>query len=602
MGVTYIWNPIKRYRIDNLLFAVFASFIIIILLIVIWFSYSFSSQEMANNTSFYQQALLDEINNQLRIQLNAIEQISLATSRNYELNQFLSIKDPGFVRHMTQLEIEYLLAQITYSSSNVESVDLYMENAPTSIQDFAIRLIDKDELIHQNWYNDLVNNAFTWFGEREIVTNKGQVPVISFARIIYTNLGKNLGVLVINMKAPAIHSIITGEKENTASNRLLVDLEGRSIIKTGNSIFTQGQIHKFSKSLKGLSGHMKLSIDDRLINDQEFLIVWSKFLNSDWQLIEVTPWETITSGSLKMAGILSLIGVITIFIALFFVLYISKQFIRPIRLLLTEMKKFTVNPKEIHLPRDYYNEFGVMFHGYRRLNNQVMELYQSLEVQYKRQKEAEIKALQAMINPHFLYNTLDQINWMAIEKGQEDISHVLELVGKMFRIGLSNGEALITIDDELTHMSCYIQIQQIRWGDGLEFIIDVPESIKNYYIPKLTLQPFVENAIMHGFHGRINGLIEIKAFIQDDKLLFTIEDNGVGIDQNQWKSKKNKTGGYGIRNVTERIDAFFGSTYNISIKNREKGGTTVYIQLPVIREKIMEYNNFKELNVKVKGE
>lgn len=581
----------KLYRIDKLFFAIFGSFIVIILLIVIWFSYSFSSRELANNTSLYQQALLDEINNQLRIQLNSIEQISLAASRKFELIQFLSKKQAGYARYVTQMEIESYLAQITYSSPNIETIDLYLEDAPISIQDFAIRIIDQEKIFNADWYQKLQSDTFMWVGEHEIVTNRGNVPVISFARIIHSNLGRYLGVLIINIKAPAIQSIITGEKENMVSNRHLVDLEGRPITKIGTAAFPQEQIRALSESMDEQSGHMKVSAAEGPASNRDFLVVWSKFPNSEWQLIEITPWQTITSGSLKMAGTLTLIGAVAISLALFFVLYISRQFIRPIRLLLTEMKKFTVNPKEIHLPTDYENEFGLMFHGYRRLNNRVMELYQSLEEQYRRQKEAEIKALQAMINPHFLYNTLDQINWMAIEKNQEDISHVLELVGKMFRIGLSNGESLITIADELTHMSCYIQIQQIRWGNGLDFLIDIPEPIKDLYIPKLTLQPFVENAIMHGFHGRTSGLIEIKAFFKGQRLCFSIVDNGVGMGQSEWKNKNRKTGGYGIRNVTERMDAYFGSPYGIHIVNREEGGTQVYIQLPILRKQTMEFKH-----------
>jgi two-component system sensor histidine kinase YesM len=577
-----IWNPIKKYRIDNLFFGIFAGFIIVLLFVVIWFSYSYSSRELVSNTSFYQQGLLNELYKQLTIQLNSIEQISLATSRNVGLMEFLEMKEAGYTRYVKQKEIEMFLAQITYSSTIIESIDLYMRNAPISKQDFAIRLIEHGDMFREKWYPALQNTDFIWIGENNIQTNKGNVAVISFARKIYSDFGQYQGLLMMNIKAPAIQSIIKGEKENLASNRLLLDLNGRPITNIGDPL-SQEQIAPYIGEMEDKSGYLRLSNVDVSGVNRDYLIVWSNFFDSDWLLVEITPWGEITQGSVKMAVVLSVIGLAAVIIALFFTLFISRQFTKPIRLLLMEMGNFTVK-KPIHLPMDYKNEFGVMFNGYRRLNNRILELYQSLKEQYKAQKEAELKALQAMINPHFLYNTLDQLNWMAIEQGQGKISHILELIGKMFRIGLSNGEGLITIREELTHMSCYIQIHQIGWGESLNFNIDVPEDFMDLYIPKLTLQPFVENAIMHGFHGRTGGFIEIKAVQEEDALLFSVSDNGVGIKSN-WQANKRKTGGYGIRNVTERIEAYFDSPYGVQIVNKAEGGTIVYIRIPHLKER-----------------
>jgi two-component system sensor histidine kinase YesM len=261
--------------------------------------------------------------------------------------------------------------------------------------------------------------------------------------------------------------------------------------------------------------------------------------------------------------------------------------VKPIGLLLQEMSRNSVNVNKISLPKGYRNEFGALFSGYRKLIERIQELYASLEDQYRRQKEAEIKALQAMINPHFLYNTLDQLNWMAIAGGQEKMSRILELMGKMFRIGLSNGESVISIRDELLHMECYMQIQQIRLGEQFVLRVDVPETMKDLSIPKMTLQPFIENAIMHGFHGKKEGTIEVCAEITKDAVVvFRITDNGIGL-RNDWQEpKKRKTGGYGIRNVRERIDIYFGGSYGLELMpNTDGPGTTVLIRIPALNNK-----------------
>ncbi|MNW49404.1 Sensor histidine kinase YehU [compost metagenome] len=242
----------------------------------------------------------------------------------------------------------------------------------------------------------------------------------------------------------------------------------------------------------------------------------------------------------------------------------------------------------VDLPDDYENEFGYLFDGYRKQMEQIEELYRSLQRRYEQQRKAEIEALQANINPHFLYNMLDQLNWMAIEAGQDELSRILELMGRMFRIGLSNGNSFITIDEELEHIHCYLEIQQLRWqaggGGELDYAIDAPLSIQELFIPKLTLQPFVENAIVHGFNGRSRGKVWIKLEEQPDLLTITIEDDGAGLKQAVDRERKRRTGGYGVRNVRERIAGYFEGAYGVELSERAEGGTRVVITLPKLLE------------------
>ncbi|WJH35924.1 sensor histidine kinase [Paenibacillus sp. CC-CFT747] len=229
-------------------------------------------------------------------------------------------------------------------------------------------------------------------------------------------------------------------------------------------------------------------------------------------------------------------------LALGFTLVLSRRFTRPIRELLQLMSGYALNRSVQTYPTRYHNEFGSLFGGYRKLVERIEDLYASLELQYKAQREAEIRALQAMINPHFLYNTLDQLNWMAIEAGQDRISHVLELMGRMFRIGLSNGESFIPLEDELMHTECYLQIQQLKWGEGLHYSIDCPPELRALLVPKLTIQPFVENAVIHGFHGRRTGTVAIRVQEYPEGVRLTVTDDGRGLPDG-WETKpRRKTG------------------------------------------------------------
>jgi len=579
-------NPFKTLRIDYLLFGAFAGLIVLLLFMITWLSYNLTVKELAGNTSFYQQKLLNELNKQVSIQMNTVERMALAISTNVDLVAFLSLKDDFYERQRTQKEIEKYLSNEVYSMEIMDSIELYMENPALPISQTGVVSVSRfSALQDQAWFPMIANSDFSWVGEREIVTAfNGTQQVISFARKIYTNTGKYQGLLIMNVIAEPIKRIMRGEE--TDGVRILLDMGKRVIISTRSP--AEGPDWETQLMQTSIGKYDVHALRDSIGDSKgEFIVAVSDVPSSDWTLIELTPWRTITKGSFRIAAISIFIGVSFILISIFFTLFLSKQFIRPITLLLKAMSMSSIDTGKINLPSDYNNEFGVLFTAYRKFVERIEQLYASLEDKYLRQREVEIQALQAMINPHFLYNTLDQINWMAIEANQSKISKVLELTGNMFRIGLSNGEPVITIEDELEHVRCYLEIQQMRWEEGLYYKFDVPDPIKKLYIPKLILQPFVENAVIHGLNDRDRGCIEIRIREEYGQLLITIRDDGVGLKSDWNVARNRKTGGYGIKNVKERMDAYFGPPYGIAISSEAGLGTTVTITIPRMENKMI---------------
>jgi len=165
------------------------------------------------------------------------------------------------------------------------------------------------------------------------------------------------------------------------------------------------------------------------------------------------------------------------------------------------------------------------------------------------------------------------------------MSKMLELLGKMLRIGLSSGESIITMKDEITYLNYYLQIQRIQMEGHLQCDFDVPDEVLHYFIPKLTFQPFFENAIIHGFQGRRKGKVGLEIEEAGDYLVIKIWDDGVGSETFERKPSKFQTGGYGIRNVVERLDVYFGRKAKVTIQNRKEGGTVVFIEIPKVIER-----------------
>jgi two-component system sensor histidine kinase YesM len=184
-----------------------------------------------------------------------------------------------------------------------------------------------------------------------------------------------------------------------------------------------------------------------------------------------------------------------------------------------------------------------------------------------------------MINPHFLYNSLDQINWMAIEASQPQISHMLSHLAHFLRGALTNTDSLVSLPEEIAHIESYLEFQKIRWEDGLHYRFDITEEAKELYVPKILLQPFVENAFIHGFHGKQKAMLVIDARVYEEQLQIRITDDGRKLRED-WADKRSAKGGYGLQNVRERIEALFGPVYGFNLKSLPEGGTQAIIMLP----------------------
>jgi two-component system sensor histidine kinase YesM len=203
-------------------------------------------------------------------------------------------------------------------------------------------------------------------------------------------------------------------------------------------------------------------------------------------------------------------------------------------------------------------------------------------------REAELKCLQEQINPHFLYNTLDTIMWLAESSKHNEVVEMVEYLSQYFRTSLSKGNDRISLQEEILHVRSYLQIQQIRYEDIMQYEIDIPEELYEICIPKITLQPIVENALYHGIKNkRGKGRITIEGRRDSDNIIITVTDNGLGMTEvrlNQvmdgLKLGNKKGDCYGLFNVNERIRLHDGEDYGISIRSKYSEGTQVDICIP----------------------
>ena len=222
--------------------------------------------------------------------------------------------------------------------------------------------------------------------------------------------------------------------------------------------------------------------------------------------------------------------------------------------------------------------------SFAHLVRKIQQLMATVRAEEVNLRKTELKALQAQINPHFLYNTLDSISWMCEQGKNKEAVVMVNALAQLFRISISKGHELIPIRNEVQHAKSYLQIQSVRYKDQFSYRFAVDESCLDYLCNKITLQPIIENAIYHGINGLVEkGRIVIRIASSGDDILATVEDNGVGMEPEQieaiFKRSDNKAG-IGIKNVDDRLKIWFGDAYGITIESEPDRGTRVIVRMP----------------------
>lgn len=309
---------------------------------------------------------------------------------------------------------------------------------------------------------------------------------------------------------------------------------------------------------------------------------------TNWIMIFVIPIDSIWSEN-KMLLINFILAYMAILVFVLFVaLSLSNSIVYRISNLITTMKSVkTGKPTPMEHPLEQ-DEIGELIETY---NYMVSEINILSDRQIKAASElrtAEFKALQAQINPHFLYNTLDMINWLSKKGLNDEVSEAVQTLSKFYKMTLRKGNITVTIEEELEHVSLYVQLQNMRYENKIHFTIDVLDNLLEYTIPKITFQPIVENAILHGILGKDSkeGNIVITGWREEDDLIFLISDDGIGIPEDKLKQlltgnvESKKGSGLAISNIHHRLQLFYEKEYGLSYESKEGEYTEVKIRIP----------------------
>ncbi len=315
--------------------------------------------------------------------------------------------------------------------------------------------------------------------------------------------------------------------------------------------------------------------------------------SGSWRVVGVSSvQELITDGLQEVLRISILSALFILAATLLLSVLLSRLLSQPIQNLVSAMRSFEKNADDFsYEPVSGVREVQNLSVSFEHMVRKIQKLMAKVRSEEVNLRKTELKALQAQINPHFLYNTLDSICWMCEQGRNTEAVSMVNALARLFRISISRGHELIPIRSEVQHAQSYLQIQSVRYKERFSYEFDVEERCLDYFCNKITLQPIIENAIYHGVNGLVDeGRIIIRVLEREDDIFFIVEDNGVGMAPEQvaeiFRRKPDGRSGIGIRNVNDRLRIWFGEKYGITIVSVPDEGTRVTVRMPKVREEI----------------
>ena len=309
----------------------------------------------------------------------------------------------------------------------------------------------------------------------------------------------------------------------------------------------------------------------------------------NWSFVGVSYEDETAGVTREIIQYIFLILLISIVVIIILSIFIARQISRPVQQLESSMRQVTAGDLETRISiHSSEREVRALADSFNHMVSRIQKLIREKQKEQELKRKSDLDALQAQINPHFLYNTLDSIVWMAECNQNDEVIQMVDALAMLFRISTSGGKNMISLEDELNHAKNYMLIQKSRYTNQFDFEITVEDELKELIVPKIILQPLIENSIYHGVRYLVDpGIIKVTAEIVDDLLYIYIFDNGNGMTKeelkNIWNKKPKKHRGVGIKNVKDRIQLMMGKEYGLSYESEIEEGTTAIITLPVVR-------------------
>lgn len=544
------------------------------------------SRSAVRNTAIeYTSQLIDMMNESIDSYITSMESIAQIVAENSDVRSYLWAEtEEEYLREEYGGRMTELFRTLKDTGGDICNIGIIGENGrylinntDTEINPYAgyektqwyQRALQGEEVITSSHVQNIVIDEFPW--------------VVTLSRKIPGRAGGTDAVLFVDLNFSSISRLCEKTNLGTKGYVFIMDDVGNLIYHPRQRLIYSGLWEEeFTPDM--MSGE-----DVVFSGDGQKLYTISKSEITGWTMVGVIYLDEMMSRTDRLRNLFYLMAIVLVGVALMMSVFLTDMVTKPLRKLRETMKVVENGNFDVEVEEpDTGDEISDLFRSFRSMILKIRELIDQNTAEQREKRKSELNALQAQINPHFLYNTLDSIIWMAEGGNMKDVVLMTSSLAKLLRKSISNKNEMVTLEEEIEYTRSYLTIQKMRYVDKLEYEIDVEPAVMRMEIVKLIIQPLVENAIYHGIkYKEGKGLIRITGGFADDQVILKVSDNGVGMseeelshvfDERVTDTRKN---GVGVLNVHRRIRLYYGGEYGLSFESKEGKGTCVSIHLPL---------------------
>ncbi len=581
--------------IQSTIFAAISVLVLCAVIVATLISVRYTNSAIYENSVIYTQTIIRQLNQNIDSYITYMDNIASVIAKSQDAYQLLyqQIGEDEATKEGHRKRLLEQFNTILKSREDIRNIGIVQKDGVMLINS-GYQAINPDlDLSTQEWYTNAVDNYNQYCLTSSHVQHviKGQRPwVITLSREIHNfyGTGNSDGVVFIDLNYNAIINLCD---QNSIGDRGYVFI----LDQDGNIVYHPSQQQLYNE-LQTENIDTVMNADSDIVvtgeGDDEKIYTLSHSETTGWTIVGCVNMAELLKDSREANNIYVMTAIVLVAIAMILSSFIARSITLPIQKLRDSMKKVQegdFKAADVVIPSQ--NEIGSLTTSFNAMTHRIEELMEENVKEQEQKRKIELKALQSQINPHFLYNTLDSIIWMAEGKKYEDVVLMTASLARLLRQSISNEDETVLIGQEIQYVKSYLTIQKMRYKDKLEFEINVDPSINSVHIVKLVLQPIVENAIYHGLkYKESKGLLTVTGYQKNQNAVIEITDDGVGMDEETLnhifeKHKVNyRSNGVGVYNVQKRLCMYYGKEYGLHYESEPGHGTTVTVTIPMEQE------------------
>ncbi|AIQ30163.1 histidine kinase [Paenibacillus sp. FSL P4-0081] len=579
------------HSIHHRLFLLFLFCMSSILLIVSLLYYNRTTDQLHEKISDLSQKNVAQTAGLFTLLYKGYDALSKSLSNNFEMIRLINEKtDEPAVAYINEQTVTNIIGSIFYSRDDLVGIHVITDRGKIYNYGNYMNVVDPD-YADEDWYHQLQASSgkMVWLGvyQHSLIDQVEDSPVFAFGRQIYDlNEHKPIGIVLYETNPQPVLDALENLKLGEHSQVYLMSPDGRFVTSA-------------TDPTPDVSNLPMLPTSQNVMVEQQSdrLVVASKLSFSGWWVMSITPDKDLNVELIEMKRYLLIVISALIIVSTLIASIVSQTISSPLKKLIREMRQVEVGNFRGMVNVSSYQEINILVASFNRMVRRIEELIERVKLSSVSEKNAELHALQSQVNPHFLYNTLDMIYWMLDEEGNEQLGELVLSLSSMFRYSSQwEDGAEVSLREELEQIGHYLKIISIRLEGRLQIITEIDERWLDIRVPKMTVQPVIENAVKHGLEslGR-QGILKVYTREEGSVLRLIVEDNGNGMNEEQLKRlqdslngdapspspKESGKSGIGLQNLHRRLQFMFGEYYGLQIQSFPGAGTQVAIVLPI---------------------